>query len=62
MSWYWSTLICGLVAPWLTIGASIRIAFEEGGLTSGFGVWFGSCIITVPLMFLFAWVGRLFLA
>jgi len=60
MEWYWVALILGVIAPWIVMGRQIRIGFEEGGLLTGLGTWFGVCVITVPIVLLISWVVRLF--
>jgi hypothetical protein len=59
MEWYWFALIGGVIAPWFVMGSSIRIGFEEGGITTALGVWSGACVITVPFMFLIIWIAKL---
>ena len=61
MEWYWIALILGIISPWIVQGGQIRIAFEEGGLLAGLGVWFGVSLFTIPLMFLISWLTRLLL-
>lgn len=61
MNWYWIALIVGIVIPWFIEGRAIRIGFEEGGLQTGLGVWFGVSVLTIPFAFLFIWLGLLLL-
>lgn len=59
MSWLWTGIILGLIAPWLLMGPAIRMAFEERGLVQGLGTWFGGAIISVPLMVGFCWLANI---
>jgi uncharacterized membrane protein YhdT len=61
VSWWQLGLLLGVIAPWVIMPASLRIAFEKRGATVGFGAWFGMCVITVPLMLLIMWLGEVFL-
>jgi hypothetical protein len=57
MQWYWIALILGVVvAPWVVMPQAIRIGFEEGGLQTGLGAWFGISLITGPIIFLIMWL------
>jgi hypothetical protein len=59
MAWFWIALILGgIVAPWTIMGSSIRIGFKEGGLSGGFGTWFGISILTIPIMLGAIWLGH----
>ena len=53
-------LIVGIAMPWLFMGKSILIGFQERDLQVGFGTWFGGFTFTVPLMFLIMWIAQLF--
>lgn len=57
MPWYVAAAIAGVLMPWLVMGATIRTAFEEGGLQRGLGTWSGMCILTVPAALIFFWLG-----
>ena len=61
MEWYWIALIVSVIAPFAVMGGQIRIAFEEGGLISGLGMWFGVALLTTPVVFLIIWAGQFFL-
>jgi len=56
MKWYWLWIIIGLLAPWIIMGRAIRMGFEERGLQTGLGVWFGAALLTVPLMLAIGWL------
>ena len=58
MEWYWIALIAGIIAPWVVMGSSIRLAFEERGLLVGLGWWLGVCGFTIPVIFLIMWLAR----
>ncbi|MBM3529473.1 MAG: hypothetical protein FJX62_15395 [Alphaproteobacteria bacterium] len=59
MAWYWIAIALGVLAPWLIMGQSIRIAFEERGAVGGLGTWFGACVLTVPILLFLSWIGTL---
>jgi len=60
MAWYWFALLAGIAVPWLIMGRSILIGFQERGIQGGLGVWSGMCVLTVPIMFLIMWVLQMF--
>ena len=61
MKWYWIALIAGIFAPWVIMGSAIRMGFKERGMLTGLGLWFGVCVLTIPLMFLIVWIARIFI-
>ena len=59
MEWYWIALIAGVILPWVIRGKLIRIALEDGGLSSGLGVWARLCLFTIPIVFVTAYIVQL---
>lgn len=54
--WAWFGIVGGLIAPWLIIPNTIRVAFQERGIGAAIAVWLGQCWLTVPLMLGVMWV------
>lgn len=59
IEWYVAAMIVGVIAPWVVMGRTIRLAFAERGVIVGLGTWFGIAVVTVPIMVLFWWAARL---
>ena len=55
----WLALVGGVILPWVIRGKLIRIGFEDGGLSSGLGVWARLCLFTIPIMFVAAYIVQL---
>jgi hypothetical protein len=58
MEWYWIALT-GVILPWVIRGKLIRIALEDGGVSSGLGVWARLCLFTIPITFVTAYIVQL---
>ena len=59
MSSIWIDILLGaVVAPWVIIGGSLRIAFKEKGLVGGLGSWLGMAMISTPVVMGVSWLGR----
>ena len=48
MQWWVWGLFSGVFAPWLIWSRSIQVAFAKSSQT-GFGLWSGLCVFTIPL-------------
>ena len=63
MEWYWIGIVIGaVVAPWVVMGGQILTGFQERGIQTGLGLWFGTALVTTPMLLLVMWVLRLFIA
>lgn len=61
MTWLWIGAAIGLIAPWVMMPASLRVAFEEKGAGGGVGYWLGVAAVTVPLFIGLMWLGQRYL-
>ncbi len=52
MDGYWIPIILGALTPWIIMPRYLVVAFQRGGMTEGFGAWFGMSLLTIPIIFL----------
>ena len=55
MPWWAIGLAVGIVAPWVLMTGSLRVAFAEG-IGKGLSVWSGMCLATVPIFVGLLWL------